>query len=200
MYALTCDNEASPRDAGHVTEGSDPPIRYKRRRAGVSLPSNEEWRPIPDYEGTYEVSDQGRVRRLNFRHRGVQVLRLRLSTGGYLRLALWRDGVRKDVRVNRLVATVFLRPPVADEVCRHLNGDKTDNRLSNLAWGSPADNAADMLRMRRHFNSNKTHCRQGHPLDSTRSRGDGTDRRTRICSACNRERLREQYRSLRRTP
>jgi len=48
--------------------------------------------------------------------------------------------------VHRLVAEAFLPEPLAGEQVRHLNGDKSDARAENLAWGSAAENAADRNR------------------------------------------------------
>jgi DNA-binding LacI/PurR family transcriptional regulator len=46
-----------------------------------------------------------------------------------------------------LIAKAFLPPPEAsqDEV-RHLDGDKTNNAIENLAWGTRKENGEDMAR------------------------------------------------------
>lgn len=63
---------------------------------------------------------------------------------GYLKVRL-SDGKRRyKIAVHRLVAFAFHGPPPTnDHEVRHLNGDRTDNRAANLAWGTRAENAAD---------------------------------------------------------
>jgi hypothetical protein len=51
-------------------------------------------------------------------------------------------GKSKKYRVHRLVAVAFHGVSGLPEV-RHLNGDKEDNRPSNLRWGTQLDNAHD---------------------------------------------------------
>lgn len=45
--------------------------------------------------------------------------------------------------LHRLVAKAFIGPPAPGEIVRHLDDDKSNNQLANLAYGSYADNAAD---------------------------------------------------------
>lgn len=47
--------------------------------------------------------------------------------------------------VHRLVLLAFVGPRPDGHVCRHLNGKPLDNRLSNLAWGTHAENAQDAV-------------------------------------------------------
>lgn len=63
---------------------------------------------------------------------------------GYLHVRLGSN--RKKLLVHRLVLCAFNRRPRAGEQSRHLNGDKRDNRLENLAWGTGSENTADKLR------------------------------------------------------
>lgn len=44
-----------------------------------------------------------------------------------------------------MVLEAFTGPAPEGSLCRHLNGDPSDNRPSNLAWGTPAENNADMV-------------------------------------------------------
>jgi hypothetical protein len=128
----------------------------------VSLPIEEEWRPVLDYEGLYEVSDQGRVRN----DAGLIMAQYSKPPGrgrkapGYQRVTL----KRRSIAVHRLVLEAFVRPrrPEVDEVCRHLNGDPTDNRLVNLRWGSRRENNLDMRQHGTNRNAEKTHCPAGH--------------------------------------
>ena len=66
-----------------------------------------------------------------------------LTKKGYV---LIRMG-KKLYLIHRLVLEAFVgcRPPGME--CRHLNGVKTDNRLSNICWGTPLENAADRIRL-----------------------------------------------------
>lgn len=140
-------------------------------------PMSENWLPVVGLEGAYEVSDRGRVRSLarevGGRAGSTRTLKGRIISAtvnhyGYLKVSLHAEGVRKTVLVHRLVCRSFHGvPPPGKELALHGNGNKKDNRASNLRWGSSADNAADSI-------SHGTHpclrgpwdfCKRGHPFD-----------------------------------
>lgn len=105
----------------------------------------ERWRAVPGWADLYEVSDQGRVRSLQ--RGGPRLLRPQ-GRRGYLRVALTsrpRGKPRRWRPVHQLVLEAFHGPRPLGQVARHLNGDRTDNRADNLAWGFPADNVADRV-------------------------------------------------------
>lgn len=93
----------------------------------------------------YEVSADGTVWSVgsNWRGRGKRALVPIEAGGGYMKVRLSVDGVRINRAVHRLVAAAFLppRPPGAE--LRHLDGDKRNNAATNLAWGTPLENARD---------------------------------------------------------
>jgi hypothetical protein len=118
----------------------------------------ENWKAVPGFEGLYEVSDQGNVRSLDriiqkkvrgkivrSRHRG-RVLFPGLDTSGYFMVNLHAEQTRKCALVSRLVLSAFDRLPKSGEECRHLDGVRTNNVRSNLAWGTASDNTADKIR------------------------------------------------------
>lgn len=49
----------------------------------------------------------------------------------------------RTLRVAHLVLRAFRGPRPRGAQCRHLNGNSLDNRLVNLAWGTPAENYDD---------------------------------------------------------
>lgn len=64
----------------------------------------------------------------------------------YAQVCLRRtDGTRSPHLVHALVLNTFVRDAPAGCQCRHLNGDRSDNRLANLTWGTSKENHADRL-------------------------------------------------------
>jgi hypothetical protein len=109
----------------------------------------ENWKPVLGYEGYYEVSDYGRVRSLTRRtayrnrvHRG-RTLDPGLNHSGYPTVTLCVGGRREHWFVHELVLIAFVGQKPEGLITRHKDGCKTNNNLSNLAWGTFAENAAD---------------------------------------------------------
>lgn len=131
------------------------------------------WQPIPGYEGLYEVSDLGQIRSLprkggNNRTYGGKILKPLLRPP-YLTVVLSRDGIEARLRVHSLVALAFIGQRPAGQQVRHGPGGALDNRLVNLCYGTPAENAADKVRDGTvvlaglaALNAAKTHCDHGH--------------------------------------
>ena len=112
------------------------------------------WRPIPGYEGLYEISDLGRVRSLKrtvMRSNGSPMsipgrIRKTPPNRGYPTLVLHRGGFRENFAVHTLVALVFIGPrPPGTEVA-HWDGDPSNPRLSNLRYATPIENDSDKIR------------------------------------------------------
>lgn len=92
------------------------------------------------FEGLYEVSSHGRVR-----NKLGHVLKLRESNCGYLRVALSKNCAYKHLSVHRLVLSSFVGFPTENQEARHLDGDRRNNALSNLKWGTKVENANDRI-------------------------------------------------------
>jgi len=108
----------------------------------------ESWLPVVGFEGRYEVSSDGRVRSLrivkgNCNKPRPQPLVLSLaSRRGYPAANLSASNRSKMYSAHRLVAAAFLGDPPPGTVVCHLNGVRDDNRLVNLAYGTPTENEA----------------------------------------------------------
>jgi hypothetical protein len=94
-----------------------------------------------DFPG-YAVGVDGSV--WSMRRPPPRRLRAFADPEGYLLVTLRASGRPKTVRVHRLVANAYLPAPAfAPAQVRHLNGNPSDNRAENLAWGTALQNAAD---------------------------------------------------------
>lgn len=94
----------------------------------------EQWKDIPGYEGLYEISDLGRVRRILKRGGTRMLTGLHSETRG-CRIDLSRGGVKSRCRLARLVLMTFC--PIRDPyrfLVRFANDDPDDCCLENLSW------------------------------------------------------------------
>ena len=127
---------------------------------------SEKWRPVPGWEGIYEISDQGRCRRLDglsANGRKVSGRILKCAGSPYPRLNLRSSG--KYLYVHRVAAEVFIGPPPFEgAIVRHLNDNPLDNRVENLAWGTYSENSRDAVANGRDYLASKTLRSRGHPL------------------------------------
>jgi hypothetical protein len=160
----------------------------------------ERWLPIPGYDSAYDVSDAGRVRSWKpWRNRPLpSVLGAWPNGKGYPSLILMRDGRRVHEMVPHLVLRAFVGPRPDGLVTRHLDGDKLNNALANLAYGTYSENMHDRVRHGEHYFAEKTHCKHGHPFDEQNT---GIRRAGRYCKACRRRNQRvnrnnDRYRAM----
>lgn len=99
----------------------------------------EVWKLVPEYDGKYEVSDQGRVRSFQRYPQGI-ILRPGRMPGGHLSVALGRGNSQC---VHKLVLLTFVGVAPDKHECLHINGIPNDNRLTNLRWGTRSENMKD---------------------------------------------------------
>jgi hypothetical protein len=123
----------------------------------------EEWRSVPRWDGFYEVSSLGRIRSLDrfvarisrwgsMSQRPVAgtILKPAKRQAGHLFVTLSVDSERRSISVHRIVLCAFSGDAPEGTECRHLDGDPTNNRISNLVWGTRLENMADRTRLGEH--------------------------------------------------
>ena len=139
----------------------------------------EEWRVIEDAP-LYLVSNLGRVKAKSYekwygkgkKQRLVfyesHIKKQSLNAYGYLVVHLINKYGKKQVfRVNRLVALAFLPNPQNLPQVNHLNEDRKDNRVVNLAWSTAKANVNHALRNTRVSKSKRQHVKcDGHEFTS----------------------------------
>lgn len=91
----------------------------------------EKWKTIDEFPA-YRVSELGYVYHAVT---GRSLSRLYNNTG-LMYVSMWRDGKAHSRSVARLVANAFLPTPEFDtfDTPVHLDGDRSNNRASNLVW------------------------------------------------------------------
>lgn len=164
----------------------------------------EEWCPVIGEEGRYEVSSHGRVRSLTRFVPGRQgvvqgrVLKPRPTPTGYLRVGI----ARRDRYIHHLVLEAFVGPCPDGMECCHNNGDRGDNRPSNLRWDTRLGNCQDIIAQGTHSQSQKTHCPRGHEYDAVCKSGwvskAAGPRPKRYCRTCHNARNRAAYAAKKR--
>lgn len=109
--------------------------------------SEEEWRPISGFEGLYEVSNLGEVRNCRksrpkslFDATLAKHVNGRRGEAKYISVGLWKNNKPIYKYVHRLVAEAFIPNPESKPYVNHIDGDPSNNCVSNLEWCTALEN------------------------------------------------------------
>src|SRR5688572_4423933 len=110
-----------------------------------------EWKDVPGYEGYYQVSNNGLVKRVKAtlqRPADSLVINYRQNTG-YIYVYLQRGHGAKRVhcRVHRLVMMAFRGECPPGMHVNHIDGDKANNHIDNLEYVTPSENSYHAYRV-----------------------------------------------------
>lgn len=113
----------------------------------------EIWKDIKDFEGIYQVSTFGRIKRLSRKtinegllgkNKELQLKEIILKpstiTKGYKGITLTKDKKRYPKKVHRLVAEAFIPNPNNKPQINHIDCNKSNNNVNNLEWCTNSEN------------------------------------------------------------
>lgn len=113
----------------------------------------EIWKDIKDFEGIYQVSTFGRIKRLSRKtinegllgkNKELQLKEIILKpstiTKGYKGITLTKDKKRYPKKVHRLVAEAFIPNPNNKPQINHIDCNKSNNNINNLEWCTNSEN------------------------------------------------------------
>ena len=114
--------------------------------------TREIWKPIPAWEGLYEISNEGRIRIDATRQHRCQrdngrILKLTPNAHGYNRIQLYYRKRQAYFSVHALVTLAFIGPRPEGLTINHKNGIKTDNHIGNLEYITMSENRRHAIRL-----------------------------------------------------
>lgn len=109
----------------------------------------EIWKPIENFEHSYQISNFGRIKSLprkviyrdgRIRSYNEKILNLRIDPKGYYFISLYKNTILIQERIHRLVAKAFIPNPENKPCVNHLDSDRLNNNLINLEWCTYSEN------------------------------------------------------------
>lgn len=97
----------------------------------------EIWKDLPNYEGSYAISNTGRV----YSYYSKRIMATVISKHGYEKVNVYRNGVRKTINVHRLVALTHIPNDSNLECINHIDENKLNNNVKNLEWCTFKENS-----------------------------------------------------------
>lgn len=97
---------------------------------------DEIWKDIEGFEGLYQISNLGRVRRTETE----KIIKSHFSRGGYLFMRLYKGRKYHNMLIHRMVAKAFIENPYCLPQVNHLDENKANNKAENLEWCSISHN------------------------------------------------------------
>lgn len=111
----------------------------------------EIWKDIPGWEGFYQASNLGRIKRLPLeftysdgqKHYYPEKIYVPAVAGnGYKMVTFRKPGEKQEhLYVHRLIAETFIKNPEGYNVINHLDSDRTNNNVNNLEWTTFSGNS-----------------------------------------------------------
>lgn len=100
----------------------------------------EIWKDIKGYNGVYQVSNLGNVRRIKLKEYNSteyiidRNIKPTDNGNGYKIVGLSKDNKRKNYYIHRLVAIAFIKNPNMYKEINHKDNQKSNNNVNNLEW------------------------------------------------------------------
>lgn len=105
---------------------------------------NEIWLPIREVDNRYSISNLGRV----MNNKTGKILKPWIDNNGYYSItAYFKQHTRKVLRIHKYVALYFCDGFKDGLIVNHIDGNKLNNRASNLEWCTYSDNAKHAYRL-----------------------------------------------------
>ena len=175
----------------------------------------EIWKDIEGYEGSYQVSNLGRVRSLDRiihylscygkpsqRLAEGKLIRPGISHDNYMSVALTFNGVSKSFSVHRLVASAFIPNPNNLPQVNHKDENPANNRADNLEWCTAKYNSNYGTRLQKLSESKKgmKHCPESIQHMKEAKRGSKNPMYGRTQSVETRSKIQNALKGIKRTP
>lgn len=114
---------------------------------------NEIWRDIKGYEGSYQVSNLGRIKSLDryiwcksnksYSLFKGKIHKLDTKDKKYAQIGIWLNSECSKYLIHRLVAIAFIPNPNDYPEVNHKDADKLNNNAENLEWCTHLQNQRD---------------------------------------------------------
>jgi len=130
---------------GDRSDCSAPNLNYHSKVCDIPQPwmvGEEEWREVVGFEGVYEVSNWGRVRRCRAGSGAVsgRIIKSNIQPNGYVHLTLYDAGRKLGAYMHRLVGDAFIGPCPDGMERNHRDGNKLNNSPGNLEYITHLEN------------------------------------------------------------
>lgn len=116
-------------------------ITLEQINSPIQSNAGEFWKYVPNTNQRYLISNQGRL--LTTKHKNSNrhaIMKPAKNPKGYLATRILKEGKLKSVTLHRLVASAWIENPQNKTQVNHINFLRSDNRVENLEWCTPAEN------------------------------------------------------------
>ena len=127
------------------------PIVYQNE---LGVDCVEIWKDISDYEGYYQISNLGRVKSLEKTliisgkkcvYKAL-IKKNGISKRGYWEVSFYKNGKGCRKKTHRLLAICFIDNPKNHPQVNHIDGNKLNNKISNLEWVNNRENSCHRVK------------------------------------------------------
>jgi len=103
---------------------------------------------IKGYEGAYSITKDGQIFSWKNCKDGIpKEIKQSKKNNGYWQVKLYKNNIRKYYITHRLVAMTFIENPNNKREVNHIDGDKDNNKYSNLEWVTSSENQKHAFRL-----------------------------------------------------